>query len=82
MRVTHLNIVTEHIVISNFQAGNAGQLTFTLLYFEQIILAGKSYLPQFVQFRIHPVCYHTAFIHQQRRIILNLFRYFFTDRQT
>ena len=75
MRVTHLDVVTEHIIISNFQAGNAGQLAFALLNLEQAVFPRISNPTQFIQFFVYPVGYHPAFVDQQRRIIFYFFGY-------
>ena len=73
MDITNLDIISEYIIISHFQAWNTRQLTFTLLYLEQIILPRIRNPAQFIQVHIHTVLNHPTFIDSQWRIILYLF---------
>ena len=71
VHVAHFDIVTEHIVIADFQAGNARKLTLPLLYLQKIVLAGIGYPAQLVQLGIYAGFYHTAFINKQRRVVVD-----------
>ena len=72
MRIAHLDVVTENIVIAYLQTGDFRQFTLTLLYLQEIILAGISYLSQFVQLGIDTGLDDSPFINQQRRVVINL----------
>ena len=39
VRVAHLDVVSEHVVVSHLQAWDTRQLALTLLYFQQIVLS-------------------------------------------
>ena len=72
MRVAHLQIIAEHIVIRYLQAGYARTLHLPLLDVQQVILALVSDMPQFVQFGVHPFGNHPALVHHKRRVVLYL----------
>ena len=72
---TYFDIISEYVVIGNLQAGNAGQLAFSLLYLQQVIFSGIRNFTKLIQFGIYSVGNHTSFVDQQRRVILNFFGY-------
>ena len=49
MRVAHLDVVAENIVVAYLQTGNLCQFALALLYLQQIILAGVGNPAQLVQ---------------------------------
>ena len=73
MRITHFDIITEYIIESNLQTRNTRFLTFPLLHLQQIILTGISNGTQFIQFRIDTFSYHTTFIQQSGRVVIDFF---------
>ena len=50
--IAYLYVVAEHVVERNFNFGNSRALLFSVLHFEQIILAIVGYLAQFIKFLI------------------------------
>ena len=70
MCISYLDVIAEHVVVGYFQAGDARQFTFALLYLQQIILARVSNVAQFVQLLIDSVGNHSSLVDQQRRIIV------------
>ena len=81
--ITHFEIITEHVVITDFQRRNTRLLHLALLYFQQIVLTGIGNLSQFVEFRIHAMTNHAALVQQlgctTLYLALNARSHFFTD---
>ena len=53
MRVAHLDVVAEHVVVGYFQARYAGCLALALLYVHKVVLSGVGNLPQVVELVAH-----------------------------
>ena len=68
IRVAHLNIITEDIVETNLQTGNARLLTLTLLHLQEVILTRSRNGAQVVEFFVYATPNDTPFSHQGRRV--------------
>ena len=73
MGITYLYIIAEDVVESDLQAWDTRQFDLTLLYLQQIILAGISDGTQVIQFLVDTLRYNSSLIDQRRGIVINLF---------
>ena len=80
--VTHLDIISEDVVETDFKARYARQFYFPCLYLQEIIFARISDCTQFVQLGVHACRNHAAPVQQGRRITRDLFFYPVTDQGT
>ena len=72
VRVAHLDVVAEDVVVAYFQAGDAGLFTFALLDLQEIVFAGVGDAAQFVQFGVESGADDAALVDQQRRVVVQL----------
>ena len=72
VRVPHFEIIAEHIVVANLQAGDTRLFDFPLLDLEQVVLAAVGYLAQLVELIVHPTLDHVALAHHLRRVFVHL----------
>ena len=79
MRIAHLDIVAEHVIIGYFQARYAGCLAFALLYVKQIVLSGIGNLAQVVQLLTDTLTYDVAAVCHIRSVRIKLALYTVAD---
>ncbi len=86
VRIGHLQIIAEHVVVPDFQRGNARPLRFRLLQTHEVILAGIGDGAQIIQLLVHTFPDKAAFGQQHGRIraqhLTNAFAQFGTIVQT
>ena len=64
IRIAHFEIITEDVIIANFEARDTCRLDFALLNIHQIISSTARYTPQFVEFGTESVGNNIAFAEQ------------------
>ncbi len=72
MSVCNLDIIAEHIIVSNLEAGNARGFYLTLLHLHQVILPLIGYLTQFVELGIDAGTHHYPAVESRGSVIDNL----------
>ena len=83
MRIAYLDVVSEYVVVADFQAWDTGPFAFSLLDVQQVILAGVSHLPQLVQFFVDTLPDDFApSVEQGRGIVVDLPLYPVADDST
>ena len=70
--ISHLQIISEYIIISYLQTADARLLDLPLLNLQKIILAMTADGAQIVEFCVIAIGYHIALVDKLRRIRLNL----------
>ena len=70
--IPHLEIVTEYVVVANFQRRDARLLSLAFLYLQQIVLAAVGDVAQFVERFAHAWLHDSAFLHQLWRVVHHL----------
>ena len=70
IRVAHLQIVAEDIVVAYLQRLDAGLFGLALLQLQQIVLARVGDAAQLVKLAVHALTDDAALLHLQRRVVL------------
>ena len=68
MYVAHFKIVSEHIVVADFQTAYSGLLRFAFLYLQQVVLAVVCNVSCAVQLLVHSVSYHVSLVYELWRV--------------
>ena len=72
IRITHLQIVAKHIVVTYFQRGDARLLGLAFLNLHQILLAMFRNVAQLIELGIASTSDNVTFVHQLWRVVFHL----------